>query len=97
MKLGALIRKNIDEERANKEEVILEGFSVTSVDNYDFYNKDHKMMERKNVIEERTTDEDIYYDQCISAYRRAFKFLQLMCENNNIENKNFLREQKRKK
>ena len=85
IKLGALIRKNIDEEKANKsDKTSSDKFCVTSVDNYDFYNKEHKLMERKNVIEEKTTDEDIYYDQCIATYRRAFKFLQLMCENNNI-------------
>lgn len=27
------------------------------------------------------------------TYRRAFKFLQLLCENNNVEGKNFIREQ----
>ena len=54
-------------------------------------------MERKNVREERTVDEEIYYQLCIVAYRRIFKFLQLLCENNNITNKNFLREQPEKK
>lgn len=30
---------------------------------------------------------------CMSTYRRSFKFIQLMCENNNIENKHLIREQ----
>ena len=84
LKLGALIRQNIDEERANINEPLLNDFQITDVDNYDFYNYKEKIMERKNVVEERTIDENIYYQDCIITYRRAFKFLQLMCENNNI-------------
>ena len=30
---------------------------------------------------------------CLRTYRRAFKFLQLICENNNIIGKHFIREQ----
>lgn len=50
-------------------------------------------MHRKNVFEPETTDEEIYSKTCIRTYRRAFKFLQLLCENNNIEGKNFIRDQ----
>lgn len=50
-------------------------------------------MTRKNVSEPHYVDEIIYYQECIVTYRRAFKFLQLLCENNNIDNKNFIREQ----
>lgn len=46
---------------------------------------------RKNVFEPITTDEQIYYKKCVATYRRAFKFLQLLCENNNIEGKNWIR------
>lgn len=35
----------------------------------------------------------MYYLSCVRTYRRAFKFLQLLCENNNIEGKKFIREQ----
>jgi hypothetical protein len=30
---------------------------------------------------------------CLRTYRRAFKFLQLLCENNNVVGKHFIREQ----
>ena len=63
------------------------------IDNYDFYDADEKYCLRKNVIEPNSTDELIYHRECITTYRRAFKFLQLMCENNNTENKDYIREQ----
>lgn len=48
---------------------------------------------RKNVSEPNSTDEFLYGKLCITTYRRAFKFLQIMCENNNKESKNFIRVQ----
>lgn len=48
---------------------------------------------RKNVFEPNSTDEYLYNKLCITTYRRAFKFLQLLCENNNKEGKNFIRVQ----
>ena len=91
-KLGGLIRKCIDEEKP-KEEKVLEDFRITSIDNYDFYDVKTKAMLRKNVSEPHYIDEVLYYRECIVTYRRAFKFLQLLCENNNIGNKNYIREQ----
>lgn len=91
-KLGGLIRKNIDEEKnANKEEAYISDFFINYIDNYDFYDKDRKFVTRKNVSEPHYVDETLYYKECIVTYRRAFKFMQLLCENNNIENKNFIR------
>lgn len=46
------------------------------------------------MFEPETTDEEIYSKTCIRTYKRAFKFLQLLCENNNIEGKHFIRDQK---
>ena len=51
-------------------------------------------MTRKNVFEPETTDEEIFTLTCIRTYQRAFKFLQLLCENNNTDGKNFIRDQK---
>ena len=48
---------------------------------------------RKNVIEPYSTDDLIYQEECTTAYRRAFKFLQLLCENGNTESKIYIREQ----
>lgn len=95
VKLGKLIRQNISQLASQREE-IHEDFQLTSVDNYDFYDAMEKKMDRKNVIEEHTTDEDIYYQQCVVTYRRAFKFLQLMCEQGNEVNKEFIRDQQDK-
>ena len=61
LKLGSLIRQNIDDEKAGKVAIGTDKFRITSVDNYDFYNETEKKMERKNVLEERTVDEAIYY------------------------------------
>ena len=38
----------------------------------------------------------MYHLTCIDTYRRAFKFLQLLCENNNTENQNYIRDQPKK-
>jgi hypothetical protein len=92
-KLGEFIVKNI-EESAKKENDEKDTFSITTIDNYDFYEVDKKYVHRKNVFEPETTDEEIYTKTCIRTYMRAFKFLQLLCENNNIEGKNFIRDQK---
>ena len=92
-KLGEFIVKNI-EESSKKDKEEMEAFSITTIDNYDFYAIDKKYVHRKNVFEPETTDEEIYTKTCIRTYMRAFKFLQLLCENNNIDGKNFIRDQK---
>ena len=51
---------------------------------------------RKNVSEPNSTDEHIYNKLCITTYRRAFKFLQIMCENNCQDGKNMIRKQEGK-
>ena len=55
-----------------------------------------KYILRKNVSEPSSTDEHLYNQMCVTTYRRAFKFLQLLCENNNEEGKNFIRAQPNK-
>lgn len=93
-KLGSLIRKNIDEQKnANQEESYMSEFIINYTDNYDFYDLKQKFSTRKNVSQPHYVDEVLYYEECIVTYRRAFKFLQLLCENNNIDNKHFIREQ----
>lgn len=77
VEVGKLILKNIDEDGLNKS--AQNEFNVTVIDNYDFYDVDEKYCLRKNVIEPNSTDELIYHRECITTYRRAFKFLQLMC------------------
>ena len=93
-KLGKFILKNIDD--GNIKEDPDNVFSTTTIDNYDFYDINKKYVLRKNVFEPPNTDEQIYYQKSIITYRRAFKFLQLMCENNNIEGKNWIRNQPEK-
>ncbi len=94
--LGGLIRKNISEASGGNQ--VEEGhFSVSTIDNYDYYYKTEKFITRKNVFEPNSTNQKLYCDECITTYRRAFKFLQLLCENNNIEGKNFIREQPKSK
>ena len=90
LKLGKLILKNIDE--SNYKPFDTEEFQVEIIDNYDYYDKT-KYCLRKNVYEPNSINEVIYHEECIVTYRRAFRFLQLLCENNNIENKNFMRDQ----
>lgn len=91
-KLGMLIKKTIVEAGAGEEEGSAE-FSPNTVDNYDYYDVLQRYTLRKNVFEPNSTDEYLYNKLCITTYRRAFKFLQLLCENNNKEGKNFIRVQ----
>lgn len=92
-KLGKLIRKSIDEANTQKDEDSNESteFNLDKIDNYDFFDAKMKYTMRKNVSEPNSTDEFLYGKLCITTYRRAFKFLQIMCENNNKESKNFIR------
>ena len=61
LKLGGLIRKNISEASGGID--FEEGhFSVSTIDNYDYYNKDEKYCTRKNVFEPNSTNEKIYCD-----------------------------------
>ncbi len=90
-----MIIKNINESNLLEEDGKNE-FSTTTIDNYDFYDNNKKYVLRKNVFENETTDERIYYTTCEVTYRRAFKFLQLLCENNHVDGKNFIREQPKK-
>lgn len=76
-KLGKFILKNIDDN--NISEDLENTFSTTTIDNYDFYDVNKKYVLRKNVFEPITVDEQIYYKKCVITYRRAFKFLQLLC------------------
>lgn len=94
IKLGKIILKNIDETNLKPSQT--EEFQVNTIDNYDFYDESEKYCLRKNVFEPSSTNEEIYHRECIVTYRRAFKFLQLLCENNNIENKKYIRDQKGK-
>lgn len=77
-KLGKFILKNI-EELAPIESDFGNEFSTTTIDNYDFYDYGRKYVLRKNVFQPETTDEQIYYNTCVTTYKRAFKFLQLLC------------------
>ena len=93
--LGKLIRKNIDESNTMKDEANTEStdFSPDRIDNYDFYDANEKYTMRKNVSEPNSTDEFIYNKLCITTYRRTFKFLQILCENNNQDSKHVIRQQ----
>ena len=77
-KLGEFIVKNI-EESSKQEKEDVDMFSITTIDNYDFYEAGTKYVWRKNVFEPETTDEQIHKNTCIRTYQRAFKFLQLLC------------------
>lgn len=80
-KLGKLIRKSIDESNTMKDEAnaVSGEFSPDKIDNYDYFDTTQKYTMRKNVSEPNNTDEFLYGKLCITTYRRAFKFLQILC------------------
>lgn len=54
-KLGEFIVKNI-EETSRKQTNISDVFSITTIDNWDFFDISKKYVYRKNVFEPETTD-----------------------------------------
>ena len=66
--------------------------SVTS-DTYDFYDDSEAIMMRKFRYEEETSEEEKLEDDIISALDRLYRFIQLLCENNNSRMKDFIRNQ----
>jgi hypothetical protein len=90
-----LIYKNNKKKRAVQKDD-KRTFATNRCDNYDHYDIDRKSVVRKNVYEPDNAKEEEYKNTCITTFRRAFKFIQLLCENNNNDGKHFIREQKTK-
>ena len=91
-KLGDLIYKN-NIKKETDDESTTRTFSTTTIDTYDFYSTAEKNVTRKNVFEPDDAKEEEFKRLCMVTYRRSFRFIQLMCENNNMENKELIREQ----
>ena len=64
-------------------------FSVQLVDNYDYW--DGVMMIREHQVEVDDFKETNLQKNCVDIMCRAFRMLQLLCENNNVDMKNFIR------
>ncbi|EGR34738.1 hypothetical protein IMG5_002710 [Ichthyophthirius multifiliis] len=87
--------------RISKEEIKLQQFTKEAqqqnnlliIQNYDFFCEKSYNMIRKNTGLQDSCDELYFFSQCLTILQGIFKFLQLMCENNNIEMKNYLRQQ----
>lgn len=73
--------------RKLKQEVVV--FNVISVDNYNQY--DNFIMKRQHLYEEDDQKEERLKRSFVMILNRAFRFLQLLCENNNSSMKNFIR------
>ena len=92
-KLGDLIYKNNKKKRISSNNTN-RTFETNRCDNYDHYDIQMKCVVRMNVYEPDNAKEEEYKITCVTTFRRAFKFIQLLCENNNVVGKNFIREQK---
>lgn len=66
---------------------------TTHSDTYDFYDERENIMERRFGYEEETSEEEKLFKQLVSALSRVYRFLQLLCEGNNSEMKNYIRGQ----
>lgn len=95
-KLGDLIYKN-NKKKDTDDEANSRTFSTTTIDTFDYYNQAEKSVIRKNVFEPDDAKEKEFKLLCMSTYRRSFKFIQLMCENNNTDNKQLIHEQTKDK
>ncbi|CAD8133692.1 unnamed protein product [Paramecium octaurelia] len=66
---------------------------IQTVDNFDFYNTNTKVMQRVNVVDPDDFKETNFKKQCLDVLCRFFRVMQLLCENNNSEMKEFFRRQ----
>lgn len=68
-----------------------ESFNVRLIDDKNYFNVELGVVERKNTIELPNTNQKKQKALSIKVFKRVFRFLQLLCENNNIDNKNYMR------
>lgn len=66
-------------------------FSVVLIDNFDYYDEKSDQMKRHNVVEPDDAKETAFKKQAMDIICRSFRVLQLLCENNNVQMKNFIR------
>lgn len=72
--------------KKNKKNSASQKFEVNLIDTYNYFNG--VQMERVHQFEEEDAKSKAQYNLIMC---RSFRFLQLLCENNNIEMKNFIR------
>lgn len=65
-------------------------FNFSIEDAYDYYNSNDRVLEKKFGYESEDKMENKVKKDSEDALCRSFRFLQLLCENNNIQMKNFL-------
>lgn len=65
-------------------------FNYAHEDAYDYYNSNERVLEKKFGYESEDKMESKVRKESEDALCRSFRFLQLLCENNNIAMKNFL-------
>jgi hypothetical protein len=69
-------------------------FHMTHEDTYDYFNTKDRVMERKFIYCYDPIAEKVSKREKSNALNRIFRFLQLLCENNNVEMKKFIRLQR---
>ncbi|CAD8065958.1 unnamed protein product [Paramecium primaurelia] len=67
--------------------------NIELCDNFDFYDEITQTTTRVNHMENDDVREDNIKEDFINLLNRSFRFLQLLCENNNVQMKNFIRQQ----
>jgi hypothetical protein len=64
---------------------------MTHEDTFDYFNIKDRVMERKFKYEYDQVAEKSAKKEKSNALSRLFRFMQLLCENNNVEMKKFIR------
>ncbi|CAK78094.1 unnamed protein product (macronuclear) [Paramecium tetraurelia] len=67
--------------------------NIELCDNFDFYDELTQTTSRLNHMEKDDAREEYIKEEFINLLNRSFRFLQLLCENNNVQMKNFIRQQ----
>ncbi|CAD8078308.1 unnamed protein product [Paramecium sonneborni] len=67
--------------------------NIELCDTFDFFDDETSTMLRLNHIEKDDVKEENIKEEFINLLNRSFRFLQLLCENNNVKMKNFIRQQ----
>lgn len=80
----------------DKKKGVANKFQIITEDTFDFFNVKERTMERKFLYTYDAVAEKLRKNEKSEILSRTFRFLQLLCENNNFEMKNFLRQQKDK-
>ncbi|CAD8077595.1 unnamed protein product [Paramecium sonneborni] len=89
-RVSRAVYNNFKFRKSKPQEVFL---NIGLCDNYDFYDDETSTISRLNPTQEDDIKEENIKEEFKNLLNKSFRFLQLLCENNNVKMKNFIRQQ----